>query len=213
MDAHMQPRMRTNAAQVIGNNMRSGGELKPIVPGQKVNAIFGFCDIRQFTDTTEVLQQEVMEFVNTIARIVDMEVSLHGGAPNKNIGDAFLLVWKLPEGLLQRGSSGTLPPAQVRVTGLRPGGSRPPARGLGWEGLGGVCFHVAEQERNCGIHVTSLVRLIGWTVKGVSLIWMLMHSLLSCVLWHLSGHVATSTMHARLFLVMHSECMHSVYRA
>lgn len=27
-----------------------------MVPGQKVTAIFGFCDIRQFTDTTEVLQ-------------------------------------------------------------------------------------------------------------------------------------------------------------
>lgn len=67
------------------------------MPGQKVAAIFGFCDIRQFTDATEVLQQEVMEFVNTIARIVHMEVALHGGAPNKNIGDAFLLVWKLPE--------------------------------------------------------------------------------------------------------------------
>lgn len=39
-----------------------------------------------------------MEFVNGIAKIVHMEVSLHGGAPNKNIGDAFLLVWKLPKG-------------------------------------------------------------------------------------------------------------------
>jgi len=25
-------------------------------------------------------------------------VALHGGAPNKNIGDAFLLVWKFPKG-------------------------------------------------------------------------------------------------------------------
>ena len=55
-------------------------------------AIFGFCDIRQFTDATEVLQEDVMEFVNTIAKIVHMETSLHGGFPNKNIGDAFLLV-------------------------------------------------------------------------------------------------------------------------
>jgi len=39
-----------------------------------------------------------MEFVNSIAKIVHMEVSLHGGSPNKNIGDAFLLVWKLPKG-------------------------------------------------------------------------------------------------------------------
>jgi class 3 adenylate cyclase len=43
-----------------------------------------------------VPQEDVMEFVNSIAKIVHMEVSLHGGAANKNIGDAFLLVWKFP---------------------------------------------------------------------------------------------------------------------
>ncbi len=39
--------------------MKSGsksGDINPMVPGQKVTAIFGFCDIRQFTDATEVLQ-------------------------------------------------------------------------------------------------------------------------------------------------------------
>jgi class 3 adenylate cyclase len=86
-------------AEVIAGNMRSGGELDPVVPGRRVAGIFGFCDIRQFTDATEVLQEEVMGFVNTIAKIVHREVSLHGGAPNKNIGDAFLLVWKFPDGV------------------------------------------------------------------------------------------------------------------
>jgi class 3 adenylate cyclase len=37
-----------------------------------------------------------MEFVNTIAQIVHMEVHLHDGSANKNIGNAFLLVWKFP---------------------------------------------------------------------------------------------------------------------
>lgn len=62
------------------------------VHARQVTAIFGFCDIRNFTDATEVLQEDIMEFVNSIAKIVHMEVSLHGGFPNKNIGDAFLLV-------------------------------------------------------------------------------------------------------------------------
>jgi hypothetical protein len=35
-------------------NMKRGGEINPMIPGKKVVAIFGFCDIRQFTDTTEV---------------------------------------------------------------------------------------------------------------------------------------------------------------
>lgn len=50
----------------------------------------------------EVLQEEVMEYVNTIAHIVHRSVAMHGGAANKNIGDAFLLVWKLPRGLTVR---------------------------------------------------------------------------------------------------------------
>ena len=38
-----------------------------------------------------------MVFVNEIAEIVHGIVDSFSGAPNKNIGDAFLLVWKLPE--------------------------------------------------------------------------------------------------------------------
>uniref|UniRef100_A0A061R4B8 Adenylyl cyclase n=1 Tax=Tetraselmis sp. GSL018 TaxID=582737 RepID=A0A061R4B8_9CHLO len=87
-------------AEVVAENIRNGGDLNPMVPGHRMMAIFGFCDIRRFTDATEVLQEEVMEFVNSIAKIVHMEVSLHGGSANKNIGDAFLLVWKLPSQLL-----------------------------------------------------------------------------------------------------------------
>ena len=42
-------------SQIIASNIGSGGDLNPIMPGQKVNAIFGFCDIRNFTDSTEEL--------------------------------------------------------------------------------------------------------------------------------------------------------------
>ncbi len=66
-----------------------------MIPGQRTYAIFGFCDIRWFTDSTECLMEEVMIFVNTIAEVVHGNVDKYGGAANKNIGDAFLLVWKL----------------------------------------------------------------------------------------------------------------------
>ena len=68
-----------------------------MMPGKRTMAIYAFCDIRNFTDTTEALQEEVMIFVNEIARIVHGIVNEHLGMPNKNIGDAFLLVWKIPE--------------------------------------------------------------------------------------------------------------------
>ena len=74
-----------------------GGEVDPLLPGKKIIAIFGFCDIRNFTDATEVLQTDVMVFVNEIAEIVHGMVDRFCGQANKNIGDAFLLVWKFNE--------------------------------------------------------------------------------------------------------------------
>ena len=38
-----------------------------------------------------------MVFVNEIGEIVHAIVDSFAGAANKNIGDAFLLVWKLPD--------------------------------------------------------------------------------------------------------------------
>jgi len=38
-----------------------------------------------------------MLFVNEIGAIVHATVDRYSGAANKNIGDAFLLVWKIPE--------------------------------------------------------------------------------------------------------------------
>jgi hypothetical protein len=45
-------------------------DIDQIGAGEMVQAIFGFCDIRNFTDATEVLLEEVMVFVNSIAHIV-----------------------------------------------------------------------------------------------------------------------------------------------
>jgi len=71
------------------------GDLDPLVDGTRMLAIFGFCDIRRFTDATECLREDVMMYVNEIAAIVHSHVSLCDGHPNKNVGDAFLVVWRL----------------------------------------------------------------------------------------------------------------------
>lgn len=84
-------------AEIIGQNMKGGdtSALNAMIPGRKVEALFGFCDIRNFTDATEVLQDQVMVFVNRIAGVVHSCINEFFGSPNKNIGDAFLLVWRL----------------------------------------------------------------------------------------------------------------------
>jgi class 3 adenylate cyclase len=86
-------------AEIIGQNMLSG-ELNAMVPGKKITSIYGFCDIRQFTDTTECLQEEVMVYVNKLGALVHTGTHAYYGMANKNIGDAFLLSWKLCDDFL-----------------------------------------------------------------------------------------------------------------
>jgi class 3 adenylate cyclase len=74
--------------------MEHNGEVDPMIPGQKVVAIFGFCNIRHFSETTEVLEEQILAFVNQISEIVHAAVDKYSGAPNKNIGESFLCVWK-----------------------------------------------------------------------------------------------------------------------
>jgi len=65
--------------------------------GSSVSCVFLFCDIRQFTDATESLQEEVFVFTNRIAAVVHSICHAYGGSANKNIGDAFLLSWLLED--------------------------------------------------------------------------------------------------------------------
>lgn len=84
-------------SEIIATNMKGEENIDPMIDGKKVMAIYGFCDIRNFTDTTEELQEDVMIFVNRIGEIVHEIVNECCGSANKNIGDAFLLVWKFDE--------------------------------------------------------------------------------------------------------------------
>ena len=71
--------------------------MNPMLEGKKKCAIFGFCDIRKFTEINEILEEDILKFVNKISSIVHKAVYRYGGSANKNIGEAFLLVWKIPE--------------------------------------------------------------------------------------------------------------------
>jgi len=86
-------------ASVIAKNLGESEDhkLNLMGSGNLIHSIFGFCDVRNFTDTTECLQEEVMLFVNRIAHILHGIVVQCSGSANKNIGDAFLLTWKIDE--------------------------------------------------------------------------------------------------------------------
>ena len=80
---------------ILKDNMNSFGSLNPMIPGKKINAVFGFCLIRNFRKINEILQEKVIMFVNEIADIVHTNVNKFGGVCNKNIGESFLLIWKV----------------------------------------------------------------------------------------------------------------------
>ena len=44
-------------AEIIGSNIVEQGDMNPMIEGRKKCAIFGFCDIRHFTEITDVLQE------------------------------------------------------------------------------------------------------------------------------------------------------------
>ncbi|OII72511.1 membrane associated adenylyl cyclase [Cryptosporidium ubiquitum] len=83
-------------ANIIMHNLKDDKVVVKL-PGRKIMGIYGFCDIRNFTDATEILGEDVMVFVNQIAEITHGVVCNYGGSANKNVGDAFLFVWKPEE--------------------------------------------------------------------------------------------------------------------
>ena len=66
------------------------------IPGKKVRMIFSICQIRQFSETTECLQDEIIVFVNKIVKIVHECAKRWEGIPTNNNGDRYVLTWKLP---------------------------------------------------------------------------------------------------------------------
>lgn len=93
-------------AEIIGHNMTAGHSagVNAMLPGNRVEAIFGFCTIHNFLVVNQVLKEKVMIFVNQIGEIVHGCVDEFNGAANKNIGDSFLLIWRI-SGYDPRGQS------------------------------------------------------------------------------------------------------------
>lgn len=63
--------------------MKQDGAVNPMIPGKKIFAMFGFCDIRGFSDITEALEEKVFMFVNEVAEIVHSTINSFEGATNK----------------------------------------------------------------------------------------------------------------------------------
>mmetsp|Transcript_15315 Transcript_15315/g.44278 ORF Transcript_15315/g.44278 Transcript_15315/m.44278 type:complete len:969 (-) Transcript_15315:124-3030(-) len=86
-------------ANIIGTNMKGGDTagVDAMIAGMRVECIIGVVRVRNFSVATEVLQSKIMTFVNQIAEIVHGVVNSFHGAPNRNSGESFLVVWRIEQ--------------------------------------------------------------------------------------------------------------------
>ena len=80
---------------IIKQFIKGNEGFDPMSSGNIIEAIFGFCFIHDFGKINEVFEEKTMTFVNQICDIVHSCVDKFNGYTNKNIGDCFLLAWKL----------------------------------------------------------------------------------------------------------------------
>ena len=66
------------------------------MPGQRIEMVFSVVRIKQFTETTECLQDEIIVFVNKIVKILHEVGKKWDAEPAKNFGEKYLLIWKMP---------------------------------------------------------------------------------------------------------------------
>ena len=60
--------------------------------------IFSFCQIKQFSEITDCLHDEIIVFVNKIVQIIHGCANKWDGQPTNNNGERYVLTWKLPTG-------------------------------------------------------------------------------------------------------------------
>lgn len=82
-----------DAGRHVMDRAMSGNSEPGSEPGYKVQGVYGMSDIREFTSVTEALNQDIVLFVNEFGNICHSSCQENNGAPNKNVGDAFLCVW------------------------------------------------------------------------------------------------------------------------
>lgn len=78
---------------LIMEKLKKGSEMV----GKKVICLYGFADIKMFTEVSEKLKEDVITFINEIANILSPIIDYHTGGTNKNLGEAFLFVWRFRE--------------------------------------------------------------------------------------------------------------------
>lgn len=82
-------------AEIAGRFASGGTGIRENSLGTVVDCAFGFAAIRHFNPIMKVLKEKTMVFVNQVSEVVHGCTDDWCGAPSKNLGDNFMLVWRL----------------------------------------------------------------------------------------------------------------------
>mmetsp|Transcript_77613 Transcript_77613/g.251291 ORF Transcript_77613/g.251291 Transcript_77613/m.251291 type:complete len:1086 (-) Transcript_77613:120-3377(-) len=98
-------------AEIVGRfaGTSPGAGIRENALGTLVDCAFGFAALRNFTESMDALKERTMLFVNQVSEIVHGCTDDWHGAPSKNLGDAFMLVWRL---------TGTTPERQTKLADM-----------------------------------------------------------------------------------------------
>lgn len=125
-------------SEIIKENLSSKEDLDLMAGGKRIYAVFGFCDIHEFDHMTDVLKGDIMKFVNDVAVVVHENVTTWGGKCNKNLGNSFLMLWKVPYHL----TGGSTNVDVTRINYIRT---------LADKALIGYCKVIIDLNRNAGV--------------------------------------------------------------
>jgi len=152
-------------ANIIEENM-SGGEsamVTAMVAGEKVDCIVGCARIAEFGVFTEILKGVVMTFVNQVSEIVHGVTDAFAGAPNKNTGSIFYLIWRtsdLDEGYGHKAAD----MAVFAVTRILGSVHRSPALAQ-YRAHPGLQQRLKDRPNGCRVNMSFALHY-GWAIEG-----------------------------------------------
>jgi len=92
-----------NGSNILSSSLKNNleQEINTIIEGEKTVAVYCYCEIQDFYEIFKVLKENVLIFVNEIAEIVHCITDENFGFVDKNIGEAFSLIWRIDENFIR----------------------------------------------------------------------------------------------------------------
>ena len=84
-------------SEMITTSIELEGNFTPLVPGKQVLAVFCFVKIGDFDRLVSSMAPGVLKYINCFSHYIHGTAERFLGAVNRNLGDSYLLLWKVPE--------------------------------------------------------------------------------------------------------------------